>query len=385
MWIHKDCHSASVGWGGHAIWHLTAASTSFTGTKARGGIWAFILNQFWNPSPTCSSHGRKRRKEGSANLQKGTTFGDFFKFPVYFCLVSVDLHAEGIRSQTWEGGSVHQANLQLYISFVGGSCQGNLFFCERVSSLCFFSQIQVAFAVGFVLLITEELGATVCSGARCQDCGSLLRECCFGFCPCAVVAAAVVLLCSCGLFVAEGVLLRAVASWQPQTSVPKQIQSCRVLNSNFETAERAIDPSSKHWNQTFAKQVKQYIRFHPDCGMPLSVLFQRWVRCARRRGAMGRAVVQHQTPKIVQSRREKAAGWHCCRKHWQNDSVHFIYLVSCVLQCSIKQRHYKAREDKKRLAAMTEEEVAKQIEESEKHAGLSLSVAAAAASLTVWI
>lgn len=38
---------------------------------------------------------------------------------------------------------------------------------------------------------------------------------------------------------------------------------------------------------------------------------------------MGRAVVQHQTPKIVQSRREKAAGWHCCRKHWQNDSVHF--------------------------------------------------------------
>lgn len=62
--------------------------------------------------------------------------------------------------------------------------------------------------------------------------------------------------------------------------------------------------------------------------------------------------------------------------------IHFIYLVSCVLQCSIKQRHYKAREDKKRLAAMTEEEVAKQIEESEKHAGLSLSVAAAA-SLTV--
>ena len=64
-----------------------------------------------------------------------------------------------------------------------------------------------------VLLITEELGATVCSGARCQDCGSLLRECCFGFCPCAV-AVAVVLLCSfvCGLCVAEGVLLRAVAS-----------------------------------------------------------------------------------------------------------------------------------------------------------------------------
>ena len=63
----------------------------------------------------------------------------------------------------------------------------------------------------------------------------------------------------------------------------------------------------------------------------------------------------------------------------------FIYLVICVLQCSIRQRHYKAREDKKRLAAMTEEEVAKQIEESEKHAGLSLSVAAAAAaaSLTV--
>ena len=57
----------------------------------------------------------------------------------------------------------------------------------------------------------------------------------------------------------------------------------------------------------------------------------------------------------------------------------------CVLQCSIKPRHDKAREDKKRLAAMTEEEVAKQIEESEKHAGLSLSVAAAAAaaSLTV--
>lgn len=72
---------------------------------------------------------------------------------------------QGIRSQTWEGGSV-QANLQLYISFVGGSCQGNLFFCETVSSLCFFSQIQVAFAVGLVLFITEELGATVCSGAK---------------------------------------------------------------------------------------------------------------------------------------------------------------------------------------------------------------------------
>lgn len=57
----------------------------------------------------------------------------------------------------------------------------------------------------------------------------------------------------------------------------------------------------------------------------------------RRRGAMGRAVVEPQAAISTLSRREKA------------------------------------RQQRARLAAMSEEEVAKEVEESEKHAGLSAS------------
>eukprot|EP00438_Fugacium_kawagutii_P011792 Skav222966 [mRNA] locus=scaffold1489:811945:813804:- [translate_table: standard] len=64
---------------------------------------------------------------------------------------------------------------------------------------------------------------------------------------------------------------------------------------------------------------------------------KKWQPPERRRGAMGRAVVVHQPPKIVQTRREKA------------------------------------REQQQRLASMSEEEVAKEIEESQRHAGLSAS------------
>lgn len=64
---------------------------------------------------------------------------------------------------------------------------------------------------------------------------------------------------------------------------------------------------------------------------------KKWQPPERRRGGMGRAVIGLQPPKIVQTRREKA------------------------------------REQRQRLAAMSAEEVAKEIEENEKHAGLSAS------------